>query len=142
MIELVIVLVVGAILTAIVVVGFGSMRGGMTVSSARSTFLTMHAATRSLAVERGTSMRLVVNSVTGTMTIEEGCGGGGTVVQTETVDAAIHFKSGTSLALCMTPRGFADPAGNSFESEGYLAFTVGSHTAELTILPLGQVVSQ
>jgi prepilin-type N-terminal cleavage/methylation domain-containing protein len=142
LIEMVIVIVVGAILVSFTFIGFGSMRGGMAVSSAKGTFLTMHAGARALASERGVSMRLVADSETRIVSIEEGCAGGGNVLQREVLPAAITLKEGTALALCLTPRGFADPSGNSFAGEGYIAFTQGDRTIEFTILPLGQVVVQ
>jgi prepilin-type N-terminal cleavage/methylation domain-containing protein len=141
LIEVIIVMGVGAVLAAMTVMSFGSVRGSMTVNAAKGTFQTMHAATRAIAVERGMLMRLVADPADATVSIEEGCGGGGTVVQTETLPANIDTGGGI-FAICMTPRGYADPAGNSFVNEGTIAFTQGSHSVELRFLPLGQAIAQ
>jgi len=140
LIEAVVVMGIGAILAMVTITSFGAVRGSMTVNAARGTFQSMHATTRALAVERGVLMRLVADPADATVRIEVGCAGGGAVVQTETLPANIVTGGGV-FAICMTPRGYANPAGNSFVNEGTISFTQAGRTVQLRYLPLGQAIA-
>lgn len=138
LIEVVIVLAIGGVLSGLAIYSFGAMRGSMSVNSARGTFLTMLSATRATAVERGTLMRLVADPDAGTISIEEGCDGGD-VVRSQSVDVTIEVD-GDVFAVCMTPRGYADPSSNSFDDEGTISFSEGGEVVQVTVLSLGQVI--
>jgi hypothetical protein len=47
---------------------------------------------------------------------------------------------GDGLSLCMTPKGVASPALNSFDDEVEVAFVRGTASAEVVLLPLGQAI--
>lgn len=151
LLELVIVLVIGGIMAAVVVGNLGGVQARMGVRSAESNFLSMHAQTRALAVERGIAVGLLASPGDGMVTVREGCDGSGTVLQSRdfgsefgvTLDigsgALLNIGDG-ALVLCMTPRGYANPDGNSFENEARVNFVRGEHVRTVLLRPLGQAV--
>jgi len=143
LLELLIVLLIGGILTAAAFTGLGGVLGRIAVRSAESEFLSLHAQTRALAVERGLSMQLITNADPGVVSIREGCGGTGTLVERRDFEAAhrvVVQTDPTPLSVCMTPRGFADPNLNSYGQEGQVEFGRGTVTRSVLLLPLGQAV--
>lgn len=143
LIELIIVLAIGGIVTGIVVMGFGGLQTRTSVRSAQTNFLSMHAQTRAMAVERGIAMRLTVHSDGGVVRIEEGCDGAGDVVQSRDFGGSYNVTiqaSGGELWLCMTPRGYAEASRNSFAQEARISFVRGDQVASVVLFPLGQAV--
>ena len=140
-IELVIALLVGSILTSIALSSFGNSTARFSVRGARNSFISLHARTRAAAIERGTTATLVIDLAADTVAI----------VRSDTVIASVNFmsqfdvtltNSNTLLTLCMGPRGYADEGCTSFTTSQTLGFvfTNGSDTVNLDILPLGQLV--
>jgi prepilin-type N-terminal cleavage/methylation domain-containing protein len=143
--ELVIVLAIGGILATVVTATFSGVMDRIAVRSAQTEFLTLHAQTRALAIERGVSVRLAVDPTTGIVTIEQGCDGLGTVFQSRDFEgnhAVTLETSGGTLGLCMTPRGYADPAQNTFDGETRIAFVRGDRLLSVVLFPLGQAVRE
>jgi len=142
--EMLIAMVVAGILGAVAVSGFDGMQGRLAVRSARSAFLSSHAHARALAVERGGTVSLVVDVESQEVSVQGGCDGLGDVL--ESLDFASAFAvrlevPGGSLSLCMTPKGVASPALNSFNDEVQVTFTRGTASAAVLLLPLGQAVA-
>lgn len=142
--EVVIVLAIGALVAGIAVANFGDVQARIGVRSAQSNFLSMHGQTRALAVERGRAIRLRVDPTSGMVSIEEGCGDGGVVIESRSF-AAVHAVTletgGGPLWVCMTPRGYADINANSFSQEARVNFVRGDRASTVVLLPLGQAVT-
>lgn len=140
--EIVLVLLIGGLLTAIAVNTFGRAQHRMATRSAESQFVTMHAHTRALAVERGDVARLVVDANQNRVSIVLGLGGGQTV---RTVDFMEHYDvgiqtAGSPLELCMNPRGFADQDCNTFENVAEITFQRMAQARSVRLLPMGQLL--
>lgn len=137
MIEMVVVVVVGAILLGIAMVSFGGISERLAAGQAVRVFQSMHARTRAQAIEAGTLARLVVDVAGDSVTVRRG----GDVLET------VRFRQelgvdlrGTSFTLCMGPRGFAEPDCNSFASPVTLNFVAGAGTESVELLPMGQLL--
>lgn len=140
LIELLIVLVVGGLLSMVTIRSFGQVHGNLGARTAQTTFLGMHAQARALAVERGESIILTVNPGTDTVTLERA---DGTVVRTrnfaQDYDVSIQTDSGAStVRLCMTPRGYAEPSCGNVATRVEVRFVRGGRTRTVALLPLGQ----
>lgn len=145
--ELITVLVIGGVLVGITINSFSRVGGRMGVSSARSNFMSLNAQARSFAVERGVVVRLIVDPEANVVRVETGPAGAPVVLnridlQREfgvdiQVPAGALSPAGT-LVLCMTPRGIANTACNSFAGATRLTFVRGDREARLDLLPLGQ----
>jgi prepilin-type N-terminal cleavage/methylation domain-containing protein len=135
--ELVIVIMVGALLTGIAFRGFSGVQGRMAARQARQSLASLHARTRANAIEMGTTVQLNIDRGGDSAWVQRGS----TRVET------IHFRgeldvdiqgSGT-VRLCMNPRGFAETACNSFTSTETIVFAAGGDTAGVQIRTLGQL---
>jgi prepilin-type N-terminal cleavage/methylation domain-containing protein len=140
--ELITVLAVGGILTAIVIGSFSRVHGQMGVRSAQATFLSLHAQARVSAVELGAVVRLMVDEQEARVWLETGPldapGVMTTVDFAQEFDVTIRTGAGDVAFLCMTPRGFADPTCNNFEGTLNVAFSRGGRTSRVEVLPLGR----
>jgi type II secretory pathway pseudopilin PulG len=141
--ELLVAVVVAGILAAVAVSGFGEVQGRLAVRSARASFLSSQAQARALAVERGGLVSLVADPAGDVVSVRAGCDGLGAIL--ESLDYGESFTvdiahGGGDLTLCMTPKGVASPSLNSFDDETTVAFWRGSSSAEVLLLPLGQVI--
>ena len=139
MVELVIALLVGTILTSIALSSFGGARATFAVRGARNTFATLAARTRATAIEHGASTLLYVSVSGDSAYISDG---------TSTLES-VHFadefhvdlkSSGGDIRLCMNSRGYADTDCNNFSSTVRLEFWQNADSASVNILPLGQLV--
>jgi prepilin-type N-terminal cleavage/methylation domain-containing protein len=142
LIELVLVMMVGAILASVAVTSFSAVQSRMGTRSAESQFLTMHAQTRALAVERGDIARLVVDQ--NTVTVLLGLGSGSETMRTVNFMDAYNVtieSPDLPLQLCMNPRGFGERAPcTSFDQTASLTFQRTGQTRSVRLLPLGQVL--
>lgn len=138
MIEVVIVLTVGTILTGIAMNAFGGVEGRVAVGQARSTFASLHARARAQAIETGEMTRLFVDTAKDSVWIvRDG-------EQLETVRFAENFgvdiqASATRIRLCLNPRGFAETSCNSFSTSQTIKFAARSDTASVLMRALGQI---
>lgn len=138
LIEVVIALLIGSILTSVALTSFGNARGRFAVRGARSTFVSLHARARAAAIEGGTTARLRIFPGGDSVAVVRG----GTTLET------IHFgeelnvdvQATSDITVCMSPRGFADDSCNSFTTPVTLRFVSSGDTASVQILPLGQLV--
>ncbi|NJD18213.1 MAG: prepilin-type N-terminal cleavage/methylation domain-containing protein [Gemmatimonadetes bacterium] len=138
LIEVVIALLIGGILTSIALTGFGTARGRFAVRGARNTFASLQARARAAAIEGGTITRLIV--YTG--------GDSVAIVRNGVRLESVHFRNefnvdvraASDITLCMSPRGYAADACNSFTTPVTVTFAANADTASVRILPLGQLV--
>lgn len=139
LIEVIITMLVGSILVSIAMPSVTGARGRYAVTGARSTFSALHARARAQAIERGTTVRLVVDMVGDSASIWSGT----EVLETVRFGGEMHVDiraESSMLRLCMTPRGYADPDCNNFTTAPQIEFRQNTDTASLTMLPLGQLV--
>lgn len=138
LIEILVAVTVGMILTGIAAMNTVGARATYGLSAAERAFGALHARARSHAVERGTTVLFHVDASTDSVWVS--AGGDvleGTNLRREFgVDVAVD---GSSFHLCFTPRGFANPSCGSSSSAQKVVFYRGNRTRGLAVLPLGQV---
>lgn len=141
LIEVVIVLMIGAVLTSITFRAFGDVQERFAVKQARNAFVALQARTRAQAIEFGTETRFLASPD----------GDSVWITRNDTTLEKIRFGDelgvdlqgmGATYRLCMNPRGYGDEDCNSFDLPIYLRFVSrnGSNAASLWMLPLGQLV--
>lgn len=137
MIELVIVIMVGAVLTGIAFQSFSGVQGKMAARQARQTFTSLHARARANAIEMGTTVQLNVDMDSDSVWIQRG------TTRVETVpfrqNLGVDIRGTGTLRLCMNPRGFAETSCNSFTTTQTLVFAGGTDTAGVQVRTLGQL---
>lgn len=138
LIEVVIVLMIGVILTTIALSSFGGAQDRLAVRQARSTFAGLHARTRAQAIERGEMARLFVDTDRDSVWIEMGGDQIETLRFRENFNVDIQAPV-TLLRLCMNPRGFAETSCNSFTTPQTVTFAARGYTASTEIQTLGQL---
>ena len=148
-VELVISLLIGAILTSIAITSIRGPQGRLAVRTAKHMYATMHQRARSRAIEQGETVLLVVDVVgDSAFTFAPGSG----------IDDHVRFDQETevdlrsnvnSFLMCMTPRGYADYSCGSYG--GFITATSASairlefwhanvDSSSVVILPMGQLV--
>ncbi|MFQ5536173.1 MAG: Tfp pilus assembly protein FimT/FimU [Gemmatimonadota bacterium] len=138
-VELVIALLIGSILTSIALSSFGNVQGRLAVRGARNTFVSLQARARAQAIETGDPVGVLVDVVGDSVTLVSQAG--------QTLEN-IHFdnefnvdlKATGNIIVCMNSRGYADTDCNNFASPVRLEFWQGADSASVVILPLGQLV--
>jgi len=136
--ELMVVVVVGAALSQMAIKGFGYVRNQVSAREARTVFGAMVARTRAQAIESGQRTLLIADAQGDSVMI---LANGGVV---ETIrfgkDLGIDIQGPPGMTrICMTPRGYANPDCNSFSSPIKLAFVQGPKSDTVEVLPLGQI---
>lgn len=139
LIELVIALLIGGILTSIALSGFGSARGAYAVRGARNTMTSLHARARANAIERGTRVRMIVDPAGDSVTLRRDTTLIETVHFNRELEVDIRTSTGGTVVLCMNPRGYADEACNSFTTPVQVTFWRNADSASVGILTLGQM---
>ena len=137
LIEIVIALLIGSILTSIAMTSFGNARGSFAVRGAKNTFVSMVARARAQAIEQGESVWLIMDTA----------GDSAFVWYDSRNQETIRFGGelnvdvrGSSFRLCMNTRGYADPDCNSFSSILTVQFWQNADSTSVQLLPMGQVV--
>jgi prepilin-type N-terminal cleavage/methylation domain-containing protein len=138
MIELVVALIIGVILTSIAVRGFSGLQGKMAARQGRQVFATLHARTRAQAIEFGQTTNLNVNFDADSVWISRGTAILEVMPFMKNLGVDVTGGTGT-LRLCMNARGFADTSCNSFSSPQTITFQAGADTASVTLQTLGQL---
>lgn len=141
LVELVIAIVVGGILTSIALNRFSGVQSRFAVRSARSTFESYHARARARAIERGTSAVFHVDADGDSIWVTQG---GDQVVFfdfAEQLEVDLQSSATGVLELCFTPRGYADTDCNSsnLSSTVTVTFVQGAESREVDMWPLGQL---
>lgn len=138
-IELVVVILIGSILTSIAFSSFTTVMGRFAVRGARDTFVTLHARARTQAIERASMVHLFASASGDSVVIRAGT----TVLEMVDFDSEMDVDlliAGDSVRLCMNSRGYAESDCNSFSTTATIRFVQGGDTLEVVILPLGQLV--
>ena len=140
LIEMLIVVVVGGLMSMIAIRSFSQVHGALGARTAQTTFMTIHAQTRALAVERGEAIVLRVDPGSGVVSVATE---GGTEIQSRNFvqDYEVTVTTpGGIVELCMTPRGFADTRCGNVTTRTEIVFTRGTRTRRVVLLPLGQLL--
>ena len=140
LLELVVVILVGSVITSIAITSFNGVSGRFAVKGARSTFQALHARARAQAIEFGRSVRLNVDVSGDSVWLTVADRTLETVRFGKEFNVDIKTSSLTDLRVCMNPRGFADPRCNSYSSPITVMFVLGEDTASVEILTLGQLL--
>ncbi|MEX0935724.1 MAG: hypothetical protein WD013_02390 [Gemmatimonadota bacterium] len=140
--EIVLVLAVGAILAGVLGGGIGDLKGRVAVRSAESRLTALHQRARTLAVESGVPVRFVADPGAQTVSIREGCYGEGRLVHSHDFNLSHRvdmLTSGGVLAVCMTPGGYAYPGDAASGEQGRITFLRGEHSSSVLLSPMGRV---
>lgn len=138
-IEMLIVIALGVILTQMAVKGFGTVSDQMSAREARNVFQGMLARTRAQAIESGMQTMFLVDTKGDSLMIFANGEIAETVRLSHQMGVDLQPEMGLTR-ICMTPRGFANPDCNSFSSTLKLVFKRGTKQEEIEILPMGQVL--
>ncbi len=114
----------------------------MDARSAQGVFISMQRRARVLAVERGEGMRFNVSLSGDSIWITSSTGTEESLSLLREFNADITELGGSDVGehtICMSPRGFAQRACNSFSGSKVIVLSVGKHEESLRMLPLGQV---
>lgn len=139
-IELLVVLMVGSILTSIALVTFDGVTGRYAVTGAQRTFLSLHARARAQAVEYGESVTFNVDPVGDSVWLSRASGVLEILDFDDEFKVDIRTSTGLSLTMCMNARGFADMKCNNFSSPVTVTFLLASDSASVSVRTLGQMV--
>lgn len=142
-IELVIVIVVGSILTSIALTQISGAQGRIAVKGARTTYAAVQARARAHGIEMGQNVRFRVDSTGDSIWIEHD----GDVIEKilfrneHNIDLRISLNGApSSMTLCFTPRGYTDTTCNSTNAMHRIQFWQASDSTTLLALPMGQLV--
>ena len=138
-IELVVVLMVGSVLTSIAITEFNGVSGRFAVKGARQTLMSMHARARMQAVEMGQTVKLNIDPVGDSIWLSRGAVVLDVVDFGEEFNLDVQTSSDAEIQVCMNPRGFADTGCNNFNAPVTVTFVLTSDTSSVRILPLGQM---
>ncbi len=142
LLELLIAISLGTLLTSIGANSMGPVWARTAVSSARNTFMSLHARGRAEAIERGETVRLVVSATGDSAFVMSR---DGTVV--ESIDFMDKFHvdiaaTQNDVTVCWTPRGYADSDCNSFATSVEIDFSRAGKVRSLDLWPLGKAIPQ
>lgn len=150
LIELVIVILIGSILTGIALSSFQNVQTRFAVRGAKEMYMTLHQRARSKAVEMGETVLLMVY-VQGDSALIFSASEGVTDVTRfdEQLNVDIRTQGNFSYMMCMTPRGYADYNCGSYTNFGFtqtfadtvrLQFWQSADSASVLVLPMGQLI--
>ena len=141
-IELIVVIAVGSILTSIALTQISGAQGRIAVKGARTTYAAVHARARAHGIEMGQSVMLHVESAGDSIWIEHD----GDVLEKvrfageHRVDLRITPTGApTTFTLCFSPRGYTDPNCNTTNSILRIEFWQAADSSTLLMLPMGQL---
>ncbi|MGD2068072.1 MAG: prepilin-type N-terminal cleavage/methylation domain-containing protein [Gemmatimonadota bacterium] len=138
LIEVVVVISVGAALLTLAVAGFGGVRSRYAVREARASFAALHARTRAHAIEFGQTVELHADAAGDSIWIERN----DTILEAVRLgnELGVDLLSDVSvLTLCINSRGYGDSGCSSFSAPLSLYFAAVGDTARLEVFPLGQL---
>ena len=138
-IELVVVLMVGSILTSIAIANFNGVSGRFAVKGARQTLMSMHARARMHAVEYGQIVKLHVDPVGDSIWLSRGSQILDVMDFSQEFNVDIRTSTNASVRVCMNARGFADTGCNNFSSPVTITFLLNLDTASVRLFTLGQM---
>lgn len=138
LVELIIVLVVGTILTVMAMRAVSVYQSSTSVSQASQLFLSMHARARAQAIELGQDVELKIDTANDSVYLASGgatLAGVGLMTQ-----LGVDISGSGTHTVCMNSRGFADTSCNSFSTTLSVIFAQGARADTVRVLPLGQVL--
>ncbi|MDZ7779158.1 MAG: type II secretion system protein [Gemmatimonadota bacterium] len=144
MIELIIAILIGSILTTIALSRISDAQSRVSVRGAKSTYASVHYRARAHGIEMGENVMLHVESGGDSVWIEHD----GAVLEKvrlgneQNVDMRITPSGApTDFTLCFSPRGYTDVDCNSTNSILRVEFWQGADSTSLLVLPMGQLVT-
>jgi len=154
LIELVIVILIGSILTGLALNSFQNVQSRFAVQSAKRVYMSWHQRARSRAIETGETIVLYVwvdGDSANTLSRDGGTLQWGDVQRFDgELGVSLETQGNYAFYTCMTPRGYADTSCGSWgATSGYastftdtvrLRFRQATDTASVLILPMGQVI--
>lgn len=154
LIELVIVILIGSILTGVALNSFQNVQSRFAVQSAKRVYMSWHQRARSRAIESGETVVLFVWTTgdSAATLSRDGSSWRWSDVQRfdDELGVSLETQGNYSFFTCMTPRGYADTSCGSWGATyGYTAtfsdtirlrFRQSADTASVLILPMGQVI--
>jgi prepilin-type N-terminal cleavage/methylation domain-containing protein len=137
--ELVIALLIGSLLTSIAFGGIKGAQGRYAIRGAKNTYASLHARARAIGIERGTTIAFIVDTAGDSAFVFDGSGNTEVIrfaeeLAVDLVATPVRFR------ICMTPRGYADPDCSTTDSPIQLEFWQNADSTSVTILPMGQLV--
>ena len=155
LIELIIVILIGSILTGVALSSFQNVQTRFAVQGAKQAYMTLHQRARSKAVETGETV-LLVNWAGGDSVALLMRDGADSIWSDQThfrrqFDVDLRTPGNVNYVMCMTPRGYADyncgswgavNAANqaTFADTFRLQFWMNADSASVLVLPMGQLV--
>lgn len=143
MIEMVFVLLIGAILTSIALGSFQNVQSRFAARSAKQMYATLHQRARAIAIEKGEIIVIAVDLAGDSAWIRRG------PVRSDVThfrsELNVDLRGTTSYIMCMTPRGYADlkcgGLGSATSTSPIrLEFWRNQDSTSVWVLPLGQLV--
>ena len=145
MIELIIVIVVGSILTSIALTQISGAQGRIAVKGARTTYASVQARARAHGIEMGENVLFHLEATGDSMWIEHD----GNVIEKilfrrdQNVDVRVTLNGApSSVTLCFSPRGYTDVTCNTTNAIHRVEFWQESDSSSLLLLPMGQLVME
>lgn len=143
LIELLIVLAIGAILMSFAIPGYTEMSKGRNAQNARDNLVWMGARARAKAIERGRVIQLEIDPLLERARVRER----GAAAAMDSVSFESEFRAtlstaaNTTIVICYSPRGYAftSCSANSPTANTDVTFTHSDKTAVARIKPLGQI---
>lgn len=139
MVEIVIAIVIGAVLTTMMVRSFNTSSWGIAARQAREAFVSLHAKARAHAIERGETVRLNMDEAGDSVWLTAGADQIDVYRFGEELNVELGASIGTPGFICFSPRGIADPDCSTSDQTVTVTFTRGAETESIRILPLGQI---
>lgn len=142
-IELILVLLIGAILVGMVVSGASGYVARQGSANARDAFVYLAMRARASAIERGRNVSVRLSPAQGRARVAEGCPTGTTVLEEYSFSQEFAVRVvgiAADQVVCYSPRGFAleEPL-STIKTETRVGFARGADTAWAKIKPLGEV---
>jgi len=137
-VELVVALLIGSILTSIALSSYGNAQGGYAVRGARTTFASLIARARAQAIESGARVQLFVDVSGDSVFLRQGT----STLETMRFDDELHVDLASSVGsfrLCMNSRGYAD-SDCTDDKAVTVSFRQNADSVSVKVLPLGQLV--
>jgi len=147
MVELVIALLIGSILTSIALASFKTVQEAFAVRNAKSMYATLHQRARAMSVEKGETVMLAVD-IAGDSAFIWSPSSSISDVTNFRDELHVDLRGTTSFVMCMTPRGYADYNCGAFAglvtgttaSAVRLEFWQNADSTSVIVLPMGQLV--
>ncbi len=142
MIELIIAIVIGSILTTIALNQISGAQTRIAVRGAQTTYAAIHYRARVHGIEKGRNVMLHVDVAGDSVWIEDD----GDVIETirfgdDNLDMRISTPGSlTEYTLCFSSRGYTDTGCNSVNTWMHMHFEQGDEVSSLYVLPLGQLL--